>query len=219
MFLRWLKSLFIATVLITLLVAGGLSYLIGEPVTFKTLVFILGLVAAVNYVAAGVLDSSKLTGHHEPVPASKGLWSAAGVMTLAGLTTVYSVFAFWKEPPHPALQAASRGREPAVPVRSVIRPDAPAVVWVSYQREDERPKIPSSAAVPIVLAPAHTIKTIPAEKLEPFLKVMAAQDVWQVKESEVREVRTVSRELRVEQAPRRIVESVQHDPIPYSPMH
>jgi hypothetical protein len=219
MFLRWLKSLFIATVLITLLAAGGLSYLIGEAVTLKTLVFILGLVAAVNYVAAGILDSSKLAGHHEPAPASKGLWSAAGVMTLAGLTTVYSVFAYWKEPPHPALQAAAQQRESAVPVKSVIRPASPAVIWVSYQREDERPKIPSSVAVPIVLAPAHTIKTIPAEKLEPFLKVMAAQDVWQVKESEVREVRTVSRELRVEQAPRRIIESVQPDPIPYSPMH
>jgi hypothetical protein len=219
MFLRWLRSLFIATVLITLLVAGGLSYLIGEPVTFKTLVFILGLVAAVNYVAAGVLDSSKLTGHHEPVPASKGLWPAAGVMTLAGLTTVYSVFAFWKEPPHPALQAASQAREPAVPVRSVIRPDAPAVVWVSYQREDERPKIPSSTAVPMVLPPAHTVKTIPAEKLEPLLKLMAAQDVWEVRASEVREVRTVSKEVQFQPAPRRVIESVQPDPIPYSPMH
>lgn len=218
MFLRWLRSLFVATVLITLLVAGGLSYLIGEPVTLKTLVFILGLVAAVNYVAAGVLDSSKLTGHHEPAPASKGLWSAAGVMTLAGLTTVYSVFAFWKEPPHPALQAASQEREPAVPVKSVIRPAAPAVVWVSYQREDERPKIPSSAAVPIVLAPAHTIKTIPAEKLEPLIKVVAAQEVREVRESEVREVRTV-REMRVEQAPRRVIEPVQPDPIPFSPVH
>ncbi len=209
MFLRWLRSLFIATVLITLLAAGGLSYFIGEPVTLKTLVFILGLVAAVNYVAAGVLDSSKLTGHHEPVPASKGLWSAAGVMTLAGLTTVYSVFAYWKEPPHPALQAASQQRESAVSVKSVVRPAAPAVIWVSYQREDERPKIPSSAAVPIVLAPVHTIKTIPPEKLEPLIRVVAAQEV-----SEVRQVR----EVRVEQVPRR-VSPVQPDPIPFSPMH
>lgn len=204
MFLRWLRSLFIATVLITLLAAGGLSYLIGEPVTLKTLVFILGLVAAVNYVAAGVLDSSKLTGHHEPVPASKGLWSAAGVMTLAGLTTVYSVFAYWKEPPHPALQAASQQRESAVSVKSVIRPAAPAVVWVSYQREDERPKIPSSAAVPIVLAPAHTIKSIPPEKLEPLIRVVAAQEV---------------RQVRVEQAPRQVTQLMQPDPIPFSPMH
>jgi hypothetical protein len=208
MFLRWLRSLFIATVLITLLAAGGLSYLIGEAVTLKTLVFILGLVAAVNYVAAGILDSSKLAGHHEPAPASKGLWSAAGVMTLAGLTTVYSVFAYWKEPPHPALQAASQQRESAVPVKSVIRPAAPAVIWVSYQREDERPKIPSSAAVPmIVLAPAHTIKTIPAEKLEPLIRVVAAQEVTEV------------RQVRVEQAPRRVTEPVQPDPIPFSPMH
>lgn len=212
MFLRWLRWLFIATVLITLIVAGGLSYLIGEPVTLKTLVFILGLVAAVNYVAAGVLDSSKLTGHHEPVPASKGLWPAAGVMTLAGLTMVYSVFAFWKEPPHPALQAAAKEREAAVPVRSVIRPATPAVIWVSYQREDERPKIPSSVAVPIVLAPAHTIKTIPAEKLEPLIRVVAAQEVGEAREARVREV-------RVEQAPRRVTEPAQPDPIPFSPMH
>lgn len=210
MFLRWLRSLFIATVLITLLAAGALSYLIGEAVTFKTLVFILGLVAAVNYVAAGVLDSSKLSGHHEPAPASKGLWSAAGVMTIAGLTTVYSVFAYWKEPPHPALQAASQPREFAVPVKSVIRPAAPAVVWVSYQREDERPKIPSSVALPIVLAPAHAIKTVPPEKLEPLIRVVGAQDV--------REVRAV-RDVRSEPAPRHLIESVQPDPIPFSPMH
>jgi hypothetical protein len=216
MFLRWLRSLFIATVLITLLAAGGLSYLIGEPVTLKTLVFILGLVAAVNYVAAGILDSSKLNGHHEPAPASKGLWSAAGVMTLAGLTTVYSVFAYWKEPPHPALQAASQQRESAVPVKSVIRPAAPAVVWVSYQREGERPKIPSSAAVPIILAPAytvipssaaapfvlapgHTVKTIPPEPVEPRGRVAAAAAV------------------KAEEARRPVAAPAQPDPIPYSP--
>jgi hypothetical protein len=215
MFLRWLKSLFIATVLITLLVAGGLSYLIGEAVTIKTLVFILGLVAAVNYVAAGILDSSKLAGHHEPVPASKGLWSAAGVMTLAGLTTVYSVFAYWKEPPHPALQAASQQRESAVPVKSVIRPAAPAVVWVSYQREDERPKIPSSVAVPIILPPGHTV--IPSSAAAPF--VLAAGHTMKTIPSETVEqrVRVAAAAVRAEEAPRRVTALAQPDPIPFSP--
>lgn len=122
MFLRWLRSLLLATLAIALLAGAGLSYLVGEVLSVKSLVFLLGLVAAVNYIAAGVLDSGALTGRTrtaEDTAASKGLWSAAGCITLAGLATVYSVFTFWKDPAGAQFEAASLAPLPLPPAVGV----------------------------------------------------------------------------------------------------
>ena len=154
MFLRWLRSLLLATVVIALLAGAGLSYLVGEVLSVKSLVFLLGLVAAVNYIAAGVLDSAALTGRTrtaEYSAASKGLWSAAGCITLAGLATVYSAFVFWKDPAAASFEAASLAPPPpslAVGVKGLAS--------ASYSPQKE-------LAIPVFPAPEPT----PAPTAEP----------------------------------------------------
>jgi hypothetical protein len=169
MFVRWLRSLLSATLVIAFLVGAGLSYLVGEVLSLKSLVFVLGLVAAVNYIAAGVLDSGALTGRTrtaEDVAASKGLWSAAGCITLAGLATVYSVFTFWKDPAAAQFEAASLAPSPPPPAVGV---KGLASASYSPQNEISMPGFsspepaPVPAAEPSTLAvPAITSAPIPA---------------------------------------------------------
>lgn len=171
MFLRWLRSLLLATLVIAFLANAGLSYLVGEVLSLKSLVFVLGLVAAVNYIAAGVLDSAAISGRTrsaENSAASKGLWSAAGVITLAGLATVYSVFTFWKDPAVPRFEAAS-----LPPPRHAIAVKGLASASYSPKNEISMPELAPSAqqgilAVPAFTAPAPAIAIpLPAAREEP----------------------------------------------------
>lgn len=189
MFLRWLRSLLLATLAFALLAGAGLSYLVGEVLSPKSLVFLLGLVAAVNYIAAGVLDSAALTGRTrtaEDSAASKGLWSAAGCITLAGLATVYSAFVFWKDPAAAPLEAASLAPAPpslAVGVKGlasasyspqkelatpVFRAPEPAPALAAEPSPLSLPAI-SSAPTPVHAAP------LPARREEP--RAPAVRDV------------------------------------------
>ena len=157
MFLRWLRSLLLATVAIALLAGAGLSYLVGEVLSVKSLVFLLGLVAAVNYIAAGILDSAALTGRTrtaEYSAASKGLWSAAGCITLAGLATVYSAFVFWKDPAAAPFEAASLAPPPpslAVGVKGLAS--------ASYSPQKELAQ--KELAIPVFSAPAPALAAEP----------------------------------------------------------
>ena len=178
MFVRWLPSLLSATLVIAFLVGAGLSYLVGEVLSLKSLVFVLGLVAAVNYIAAGVLDSAALTGRTrsaEDAAASKGLWTAAGCITLAGLATVYSVFTFWKDPAAPPFEAASLAPSPppAVGVKGLAS--------ASYSPRSEIPAAaiagpdPVPAAAPTMVA-APAIQATPSAK-PPEPRAPAIEDV------------------------------------------
>jgi hypothetical protein len=173
MFLRWLRSLLLATLVIAFLANAGLSYLVGEVLSLKSLVFVLGLVAAVNYIAAGVLDSAALTGRTrsvEDTAASKGLWTAAGVITLAGLATVYSVFTFWKNPAAPQFETASL---PPLPPAIAVKGLASA----SYSPRNEIPAPAFSTPEPaMTMAPTPTLAApLPARREE--ARVPAVKDV------------------------------------------